>query len=236
MIAAALLLASVSVAPSRTEALRRGEERYSLAYRAKAGETTDATVHAVYKTGGPQIDTRYEIRSEVLSVERDGTYTARSVIGTKIYQVAGKSEIRNEGEIEWEAKYNVRGEMLPDEESDDAEEDDPVNDLMRLAVGYEPKTPVALGESWTPPMDERLNLYPLKYTLVGSGPFEGKTELMLEGKGPGRDGTNVDVKVWVDAATFIRRKGIVKITEVPTRTGNDGEILVTIEQKIVSRG
>ncbi len=213
----------------------QAEERYSLAYRPEIGETTKTTVSALYKVGGPSVEVRYEMRSEVISVERDGTYTAKSTVGSKVWKEKGKPDVLNEGTIEWEGKYNARGEMLPDEENSDPEEDDPVSDLMRLAVGYEPKAPVKLGEAWTPPMDERLNLYPLKYTIVGSGPFEGRTELMLEGKGPGRDGTSLDVKLWLDAKTFTRRKAIIRITEVPTETGSDGEVLVTIDSKVVDQ-
>lgn len=225
MIRAALLLAALLVAPA--------EDQYSLAYRPKLGEVTKTNVSAVYKVGGPAIDYLYELRSEVTTIERDGGYTAKVEIGSKIFRQEGKPDIRNEGVLEREAKYNARGEELPNEESDDAEEDDPVNDLMRLAVGYEPKASVKFGETWTPPMDERLNLYPLTYTLVGSGPFQGHNELVLEGKGPGRDGTKVDVKIWIDAATFARRKAIVHITEAPTTTGSDGDVLVTIESNTV---
>ena len=223
----ALTLLALSLGPLRNET-------HSLAYRPKMGEITKTSVVAIYKVGGPTVEVRYELRTEVLEVARDGTYRAKVEISSKAYREEKKPEIRNEGVDEWEARYNARGEELPDEESDGDEEDDPVNDLMRLAVGYEPKAPVTLGESWTPPMDERLNLYPLKYSLVGSGPYQGRTELMIEGKGPGRDGANLDVKIWIDAQTFARRKAIVRITEAPTRTGNDGDVLVTIESQTVS--
>lgn len=207
------------------------EETYSLAFRPVVGQVTKTSVAAVYKVGGPEVEVRYELRSEILKIERDGTYRAKVAISSKSYREADQLAIRNEAVDEWEASYNARGEQLPDEESDEPEEDDPVNDLMRLAVGYEPKSPVHLGESWTPPMDERLNLYPLKYTLVGIGPYQGHDELFLQGKGPGRDGANLDVQVWLDAKTFASRRAVVHITEAPTRTGNDGDVLVTIETK-----
>lgn len=207
------------------------ETRYTLAYRPRVGERTKVRVVAVYKIGGPTIEYEYALDSEVLTVEKDGSYSARLEIGAKISRLAGKPEVRDEEGAVGTMKYNGRGELLPDEDEDEPAEDDPVNDLMRLAVGYEPKAAVLLGDSWTPPMDERLNLYPLRYTLAGTGPYDGHTELMLQGKGPGRDGANVTTQVWIDAATFARRKAIVHITEAPTTTGNDGDVLVTIDSK-----
>lgn len=211
------------------------EERFSLAYRPVVGEVTKSNVSVAYKTGGPALEVKYELSSEVLKIEKDGSYLAKVGIASTRIKQEGKPEVRNEASAEWEATYNARGEQLPFEDAEEAEDDTPLADLMRLAVGYEPKVPVKLGETWTPQMDERLNLYPLKYTLVGAAPYEGRTELTLEGRGPGRDGANVKTNVWLDSVTFVRRKAIVRITETPTETGNDGEIVITIDSKTLNR-
>ena len=237
MVAGFLLLASGA----------RVEPTYTLREVPQAGARSVATVRIEFRLSKETVVDSFRSERTILTVGKDGTLTVREVISERSLKRGG-TEIRNDKPLVRTVRMDARGNEIEelDDDGDSVANPEPISDSpilnreaetfaldhLALAYGYAPKSPVALGSEWTPPMDERLNLYPLAFRLVA----EAKGELTLTGSGDGREGTVVACTVLVDAATFRRKRTTVRITKVPI-AGEDGEAVPEgrIEIEVVAK-
>lgn len=200
------------------------------------------TTRIEFRLGGEPVVQSYRAEYTVLRVGGDGTLTVRAEITERSLKVGKEPEIRNESPLVQTARVDTRGNVVAelDEDGDVVTNPEPIadteaepfaSDHLGLAYGYVPRGPVGAGAEWTPPMDERLNLYPLKFRLVG----EAKGELTVTGAGDGREGSEVACTVVLDAATFRRKRTSVRITKVPMADEKgDGVMEGRIEIEVVA--
>ncbi len=216
---------------------------YALAETPKVGARAVETTRIVYRLLKEPVAETFRTESAVLEIARDGTLTVRETVSERGVRFGSAPEVRNEAPLVRTVRLDRRGNVVAvlDADGDPETNPDPISDTealpfaldhVALACGYAPKTPVRLGETWTPAMDERLNLYPLAFTLVG----EAKGELTLSARGDGREGAKVEATLLLDAATSRRRKTNVRVTGVPI-AGPDGEPVSegVIEVEIVAK-
>ena len=202
------------------------DEARNLLYKPAVGDSWKRTETIVGFLGGTQYRAKTTQTDKIAAVAPDGSYTVESIGGGGSVNFDGKViEIEADDEP-WTRRLNARGEIIEFEKDATREV---YGDALLLGLHFAPVTPVKLGESWTPPMEELLNRQPLTFRFLAEEKIRTRPCLLIDGVGVGPDGVKIASSVWISADHYDMRRAIVKITEIPTEDGPNGELTITIE-------
>ena len=211
---------------------RQAPPTYALIPRVALGQAWTVAVKVEGKLGPDSYSAEYTETHRVTRLDPGGGYeTERTTGGFTIVQGSRVTGV-DEGEPVTR-RFDARGATT--EYDAENETRGPFGDIVELATQWTPKTPVALGASWTPPMQDALNLPMLTWTLARRAVVKDGAELGLEGAGDGPEGVRVGATLWLDEARATLRRGEIRVTNAPTETGHDGELTIRLTVKDLPR-